>query len=439
MPSSPLSPLSAAAVDLSRHVRAGDRIHWGQGEAQPRTLIKALLEQRHRLGRVAVLLGESQAGLLQPEHTDAIDFATWCGYGGNQALVQAGVLDVWPCHDAALPALIRAGELRVDVLFLQVSPPDALGRYSLGCAMDTLPAALDTARVVIAEVHAGVPWTHGERYLNREDFDVLVEADYPLDAPSAADTIDSTDARVRAIARHAAALIDDGATLQSGPGAIPDAILAQLADRRGLGLHTDTAGAAVVELAARGALTNEHKRVDRGIGVAARLAGGARLRRHAAHDEGLSLRGIDYLHDPAVLARLDRFTAINTAIEVDLGGQVNTEVRGGYYVGAVGGASAFSRAARASRGGLAIVALTSTHGHRSRIVASCGGPIGIARSDVDVIVTEYGVADLRGRGLWARLRAMLDIAAPEHRDALERQSHETLRGAGVDWSQLVGA
>lgn len=436
----PLS-VTAAAVDLSRHVRAGDRIHWGQGDAQPRTLIQALVAQRQRLGRVAVLLGESQPGLLRPEYADAIDFASWCGSGGNDALVRAGVLDVWPCHQAALPALIRAGDLRVDVLFVQVSPPDRLGRYSLGSAIDTLPAALDTARVVIGEVHADVPWTHGERYLNREDFDVLVEANYPLDAHTPFEGGDAlaVDARVTAIARHAAALIDDCATLQTGPGAIPNAVLAQLADRRGLGLHTDTAGAALVELAAHGALTNEHKRVDRGVGVAARLAGGAALRRHAALGASLCLRGLDYIHDAGVLARLDRFTTINSAFEVDLTGQANTEVCSGDYIGAVGGAPAFSRAARASPGGLSIVVLTATHGHRSRIAGACAGPIALARSDVDVVVTEYGVADLRGRGLSARLRAMLDIAAPEHRDALARQSHEALRGAGVDWSQLVGA
>lgn len=427
----------AADIELSRWVRSGDTIAWGQAGAEPRSLVAALIAQRHRLGRLQLLLGIGQHGLLQPAHADAFDFLSYCGSGSNRLLAEAGLLDILPGHYGHWPALMRSGRLRVDVLMLQVSPPDAQGRYSYGLAHDYLPAARAAARVVIGEVNAQVPWTCGQSHLRAEDFDALVDASYP---PTAAGLHHrATPASEQAIAAHVAALIDDGATLQVGLGSVPEAILAALRTHRDLGLHSGAACDSVVDLAECGALTNARKSIDRGIGVAGLLLGGPRLLSHAAGNPQLQLRSLDYTHDPGVLASLERLVALNSAVEVDLGGQVNAEVAAGRYVGAVGGAPAFLQAAQASRGGLPIVALPATVNGRSRIVAGLSGPVSTARCEAGLIVTEHGVADLRGQALSSRLRRMLAIAAPEHRDNLARQAHDAWRCAGVHWTQRLGS
>jgi acetyl-CoA hydrolase len=400
--------------DLRRWIRPGDTVLWGQAHAEPQTLTRALVEQRHAVGRTRVLLGVGATELLTPAHADAFDFLAYCGGGTHRALARAGLLDVLPCHYSQWPAMMRSGALRVDVVMLQVSPPDAEGRHSLGLAHEYLVPALEAARVILAEVHADVPWTHGARSLHRDEIDLCVSASYPLPAPAVA----APGAVERAIAHHAAGYIEDGATLQTGLGAIPQAVLGALHDRRDLGVHSGVIGDAVVDLAEAGALTNARKRIDRGASVAGLLMGSARLHRHAHCNPALQMRGSDYTHDPQVLAALERFVAINSAIEVDLTGQVNAEVAGGVYVGAVGGALDFLRAAQRSRGGVPIVALPSTAGAASRIVAKLSGPVTTPRSDAGVIVTEHGAADLRGLTLRQRVERMLTIAHPAHRAAL---------------------
>ncbi|WP_213958813.1 MULTISPECIES: acetyl-CoA hydrolase/transferase family protein [unclassified Variovorax] len=402
-------------IDLARWVRPGDTVLWGQANAEPRTLTQALVAQRHALARLRLVLGIDLSRTLQPEHADAFDFVSYCGAGGNRALARAGVLNILPCPYSQLPRQLRAGDLQVDVVLLQVSPPDAHGRHSLGIANDLLIAALETARVVIAECHADVPWTHGARTLQAHEIDLLVEATLPpLENPPAPPSETSL-----AIARNVARWIEDGATLQLGLGGIPDAVLPLLADRRDLGLHSGVIGDGVAELMECGALTSARKSIDAGVGIAGMLMGSQRLYRFANRNPALQLRGSDYTHGGEVLRRVERFVAINSAIEVDLTGQVNAEVAMGDYVGAVGGAPDFIRAAQCSRGGLSIIALPATAMSRSRIVSTLSGPVTTPRCDAGIFVTEYGVADLRGLGLAARRRRMLEIAAPEHRDALD--------------------
>ena len=388
---------------------------WGQANAEPLTLTRALVAQRHPLARLRLVLGIDLSRTLRPEHADAFDFTSYCGAGGNRQLARAGVLDLMPCPYSELPALLRGGALKVDAVLVQVAPADADGRYSLGLANDLLIAALEAARVVIAEVNPKVPWTHGARTLLAEDIDLLVEARHaPLESAPAARSEQHL-----AIAQRVADLIEDGVTLQLGLGGVPDAVLPLLTGRRDLGLHSGVIGDGVVDLAESGALTNARKSIDAGVGIAGVLMGSQRLYRHAHRNPALQLRGSDYTHGADVLRRIDRFVAINSAIEVDLSGQVNAEVAAGEYVGAVGGSPDFIRAAQASRGGMSIIALPATAGARSRIVSSLSGPVTTPRCDAGIFVTEYGVADLRGLGLAARRRRMLDIAAPEHRAALE--------------------
>lgn len=418
----------AAAVDLGRWIRPGDTVVWGQAGAEPRSLVAAYLAQRHAFARTRAFLGLGTNALVQPCHADAVDFIGYCGTG-HGALVRAGVLDILPSHYAEFPSLLRAGRLKADVVLLQVSAPDAQGRHSYGLAMEYLPAAVSAARVVMAEINPRVPFVHGAAYIHRDTVDHFVDADYPPvgDVAAGGD-------RETAIARHVAGLVEDGMTLQVGLGNLPDAVLACLRERRDLGLHSGAATTEVAALADCGALTNARKSIDRGVSVAGMLLGGDALLRHADCNPRFQLRPTEYTHAPDVLARIERFAAINSAIEVDLTGQVNAEVAAGRYVGAVGGAGGFLRAALHSRGGLSVVALPSTAGERSRIVAQLSGPVSTARNEIGFVVTEHGVADLRGLSLRARIRCLLEVAAPQHRESLERHARDLTRTGVPDLS-----
>ncbi len=412
---------------LQALLHPGDTLWWGQATAEPLTLTRAVTAHRHALargGRLRVFVGIGNSDTLRPEHADTIDFFGYIAGGTHRALAQAGVLDALPSHYSHLPGLIRAGTLPADVVLLQVSPPDEQGRHSLGLVHEYLTAALEKARVVIGEVN---PWTHGSVHLRAGDFALLIDAENPpLDAERA-----EPGPVEQAIARHIANHIQDGATLQVGIGKLPEAVLSALHDRRDLGLHTGAAGDGIVALAEAGVLTNARKGRDVGVGIAGILMGTERLRRWAHRNPRIALRGTDYTHDPEVLASLNQMVAINAAIEVDLTGQVNAEVAGGAYVGGVGGAVDFLRGAARCKGGLPIVALPATAKGATRIVAQLSGPVSTPRSDAGLIVTEHGVADLRGQPLSRRVRRMLDIAAPEHRAELDRQAHALLRRCGA--------
>jgi acyl-CoA hydrolase len=391
---------------------------WGQGSAEPLPLTQALMAQRHAIGHFGVFLGVTFSDTLKAEYADCIRFSAYCGTGGNRALAKAGKLDILPCHYSQLPGMIASGQLKVDVLLLQLAPANERGEYSLSMAHEYLIPALETARVVVAEVNERAPWTHGERALVEDDIDYLVRTERdPVELinprPGAAD---------QAIARSIAGLIGDGATLQFGMGALPDTILAQLGDRRDLGVHSGAIGDQVAVLMQTGAINNSRKSIDRGHTVAGVMFGSKRLHDFAHNNAQIAFRDSAYTHGAGVLAQIENFVALNSAVEVDLTGQINAEVAAGVYVGAVGGAGDFLRAAQRSEGGLPIVALPSTAAKYSRIVHKLSGPVSTPRSDACIIVTEYGVADLRGLGLAERARRMLAIAHPDHRDQLERES-----------------
>jgi acyl-CoA hydrolase len=411
--------LKAQDLDLTRVIRPGDRLMWGQSVAEPRTLIARVIEQRGRLGGIRVFLGIGAGGQLGPAHADSIGFLSYCGSGTNRRLEKTGVLDILPVHYSQLPQLIRGGGLRIDVLMLQVSPPDAQGCHSLGLAREYLVPAVSTARAIIGEVHQDVPWTFGEPYLTAGDFAMLVESESDLpDLPAA-----EIGPIEEAIGRNVASLVADGATLQTGIGAIPDAALTQLTGHRDLGLHSGSIGNGALRLIEGGVITNARKSVDRGISVGGILMGGAALRRFAHLNPALELRGTEYTHGRDGLGRIDGLVAINSAVEVDLTGQVNSEVAGGTYVGGVGGINDFLRAAGASPRGVPVVALPSMAGAVGRIVPRLGGPVTVARSDPCIIVTEHGIADLRGASLAQRAARMTAIAHPDQREALARAAH----------------
>lgn len=378
-------------VDLGSVIRRGDAVIWGQACAEPQTLLEALVAQRSSLGEVGCFLGSSYSGIVRPGHADHLRLSSYCGTGSNRALADAGVLEILPLPYSQLGPLIREGRIRCDVLMLQVSPPNARGEYSLGLAADYLVPALDACRALIGEVNEQVPWTYSDRLLARNDFDLLVESSRPPALPPARPPSELE----LAIARNAAALIPDGAVLEFGIGALPEAVCGFLGRREGLRVHSGTVGDGVVELVERRIVS----RVD-----AAMLIGSRRLFDFARENERVGLRSSEYTHGDEVLSRQPRFIAINSAVEVDLGGQVNGELAGSSYLGAVGGALDFVRAANRSPGGISLTLLTA-----ARVVETLSGPVSVPRGEAGVIVTEKGTADLRGCSLRERSRRLRAI------------------------------
>jgi acyl-CoA hydrolase len=405
------------SVDLDRYIRPGDLVVWGQGCAEPLSLTEALADQREQLGGVRCFTGISRSSAVRVENCDYLSFVSYSAAGANRALADAGALDILPVHYSELPRILGYGPLRADVLFLSVPPAAPDGTFGLGLGADYPATLIDQARTVIAEVNDQVPDVSGGRRVRRGEIDVLVHVsrqppEYPM-APAGG--IEN------AIADHIAGLIPDGATIQLGIGSIPSAVASLLRGHHDLGIHSGVITDAVADLIAAGVVTGARKSVDQGIVVTGFLMGSRALIALAARDRSIELRDTRYTHDPAVLAAQDRLVAINSATEVDLTGQVNSETAAGRYVGAVGGAADFLRGAARSAGGVPVIALPSTAGPASRIVARLSGPASQSRADAGVIVTEYGIADLRGLTLSQRQERMLAIAHPDHRAALEKE------------------
>ncbi len=409
-------------IDLTKFIRKGDTILVGQGTAEPRSLIEALIEQRHQLPGVKVFVGSSFTGLLKPEHADAIRFVGLGGVGESVHLTRAGVLDVVPVHLGAMAQLIASSALRVDVAFVQLSTANAEGFHSLGLVADFLPAAVSVARVTLAEVNPHVPFTTGHTLVSADQLAAVIADDRPLITVTqrGATVTDAT------IARHVAELIPDNVTLQIGIGATPDSVLSLLSDRRGLGVHAGLITDAVFDLVDCGALDNSHKEIDRGVSVTGSMFGTERLYRWANDNPNLRVCPVSYTHDARVLASFETFHAVNGAIEVDLTGQVNAEVMSGTHAGTIGGGPAFARAAMMSPKGRSIVTLPSSTkgGTVTRIVPRLpDGAVTTSRADVDVVVTEHGVAHLRGASISERMKRLIAIADPNHRVELERFAH----------------
>ena len=418
--------LPADDLDLAGIIKPGDKVFWGQGTSEPLTLSEALVRQRSKIGPLSVFLGVSFSDTVTPEHADSLSCYSYGAIGTNQRLSKAGVLGILPCHYSQIPDLISRGALRCDVALLQLSSPDAAGEYSLGVANDYMLDAARAARVVIAEVNDRVPWTYGGESLRETRIDYLVRTSRPV-LEVKAQRISEVDRR---IAAHVVPRIPDGAVLETGIGALPDAILASLHGRRDLGVHSGMVGDGVIELMEAGVVTNQLKPVDRGITVTGVLFGSERLYRYAHRNPGIRLSPARYTHSAQVMAQFDVFVAINSALEVDLTGQVNAEVSDAEYVGAVGGQVDFVRAALASPRGCSIIALPSTAKSESisRIVSRlAGGVTTTPRSDADLVVTEWGAAELRGQTIAERARRMIAIAHPACREQLEREAHDLLR------------
>lgn len=410
----------STSIDLGKYLKAGDRIVWGQACGEPQTLIEALIAQAEGIGNLSAFTASSFSGLLTPAAVEHFSLSSMGAIGALRTLTAAGKLNVIPSHVSQIGPMIEQGIIGCDVAFVQLSPADAEGYHSFGLISDHVQAMVAKARVVIAEVNDQVPFTLGEK-LHASRITCAVHSSR-APAEVAAAKIGETD---EAIAKFAAAYIEDGAVLQTGVGAVPDAILRLLLDRRDLGVHSGMLGDGLVDLVEAGVITNARKKIDTGVSINGALIGTKRLYQWAHRNSKMRMCSTSYTHDAAVLAQLDQLVTINSALEVDLSGQVNAEQSGTAYLGGTGGQVDFVRAGSRSRGGRSIIALSATAkgGSLSKIVPTLSGPVTTARSDVDVIVTEFGAAELKGQTLAERTRRLIAIAHPDFREELDRAAH----------------
>lgn len=412
---------SADQLDLSKYLRSGDHIVWGQACGEPTTLVEALIAQAEGIGNLSAFTATSFSGLLTAEAGEKLAISSMGTIGQLRAIAAAGRLGIIPCHVGQIGPMIAAGLIGCDVAFVQVSPADADGNHSYGLVSDHIQAAVAKARIVIAEVNDQVPFTLGDALLPAARITHAVHVSrMPVEVAAA--PIGETD---QAIAAHAAAYIGDGACLQVGIGAVPDAILRLLGDRRDLGVHSGMVGDGLVDLVEAGVVTNARKPIDPGVSITGALIGTRRLYAFADRNPRIGMRNAAYTHSDATLSKLPNLVTINSALEVDLTGQVNAEQSGTTYMGGTGGQVDYVRAGSRSPGGRSIIALPATAkgGKISRITTALAGPVTTARSEVDVIVTEYGAAELKGQTLAERTRRLIAIAHPDFREELERAAH----------------
>ncbi|MGG7102678.1 acetyl-CoA hydrolase/transferase family protein [Rhodococcus sp. 24CO] len=407
-------------MELNRFLNWGDRIVIGQACGEPTTLIEALIDQGAAIGGLSAFVATSFSGVFNAEASESFSLSSMGAIGTLRSLAKAHKLSVIPCHVSQVAPMIEAGLIGCDVAFVQVSAADRGGNHSFGLISDYVQAAVARARVVVAEVNDQVPFTCGE-LLPAAKIDYAIHVSRPPVTLAPA-IIGPTD---HAIAEHAAAYIEDGSVIQVGIGAVPDALLRLIRDRKDLGVHSGMVGDGLVDLVESGTVTNARKRIDRGVSITGALIGSKELYAYAHRNPAIRMCATSYTHDAAVLAQLDKLVTVNSALEVDLTGQVNAEQSGSAYLGGTGGQVDFVRAGSRSPGGHAIMALPATAkgGTVSRITAQLSGPVTTARSDIDVVVTEFGAAELRGQNLAERAQRLINIAHPDFREDLMREAH----------------
>ncbi len=393
------------------------------GFAEPPLLAHHLAAQAAELNGVRVL---TLMPMGEPEYATAaatahLDVATFLPGRGLRAAVDEGRARALRQPLSRIPGLFERGELRADAILLQVAPPDAQGLVSLGISVDYLRAVLAQSPVVVAEINPQMPRTLGDAALPVDRIDFFVDANGPLleAAPVQADDVD------RRIAQHVAALIEDGAVLQVGIGSLPDQVLAQLGHLKHLGLHSGIVSDGIRPLIEAGVIDNSTKRRFEGVSVTA-MAGGTRDFYDFVHQNpAIEFHPCSVTHDPGVLRAIDCLCAINSALQVDLGGNANAEQANGRLISLPGGLPDFAAAATKSRGGKSIIALRSSfaRGAHSNVVARLGegAPVTVVADDIDFVVTEYGVASIRCLAPAQRAAALVAIAHPAHRERLQRE------------------
>jgi acyl-CoA hydrolase/RimJ/RimL family protein N-acetyltransferase len=408
-----------SAAQAVQRVRSGDHIFIGSGCAEPQGLVRALAENESVVeGEILHILTLGIAPYADPRFPSRFRHnALFIGANVRDA-VHAGLADYTPVFLSEIPGLFRSGRLGVDAALITVSPPDRAGYVSLGISVDVVRSAIESADVVLAEVNAAMPRTHGDSFVHLSEIDAFVECDAPLlEVPQV-----EPDAVTLEIARNVASLIPDGATLQLGIGDIPQALTHLLHDKHDLGVHSEMVSDGILSLIEAGVVTGRRKSVHKGKVVTSFCMGSRRLYDYVDDNPVFEFLGVDWVNDPFVIARNDDMVAINSALQVDLTGQVCADSVGHKFFSGIGGQADFIRGASRSRGGKPIIAIRSTADDDgvSRIVPvlSEGAGIVTSRGDVHYVVTEYGVANLYGRSVRERALALISIAHPSFRQEL---------------------
>lgn len=416
----------ASAEDVVTRIQPRHRVFVHGAAATPQALIRELVRQAPRLHGVELIHLHTEGPApyaSEPElrrHFRTVNLFV----GPNiRPHVNRQEVDYLPCFLSEIPALFRSGERPIDVALLSLSPADAHGFHTLGTSVDVARAAADCAKVILAQVNTQLPRLHGDGYLHRSKLSAFCEVDEALPGPSG--TPPSPTPLEQALAKHVASLIEDGSCLQVGIGNIPNAVLAALSGHRHLGVHTEMFSDGLLPLLQSGAVDNSLKKVHPGKTVGSFLLGSRQLYDFVDGNPSVILLGADYVNHPNTIARNPKAVAINSAVEIDLTGQVCADSVGHRLISGVGGQMDFMRGASLSPGGKAILALSSrTSRGKSRIVFELNPGAGVVttRAHVQYVVTEYGIADLSGKTLGERSRALIQIAHPEDRDDLERSA-----------------
>lgn len=415
-----------SADEAVKAVRSGDHVHLSSVASAPRILIDALC-RRGENGelkdvRIHHLHTEGDAPYCDPKF-DGIFFHQGFFIGANvRASVQAGYSDYIPVSLSETQRLYRCGALPCDVAMVQVCPPDRHGYVSLGTSVDATLAAIECARTVIAVVNRNVPRAWGQAMIPLDMIDIFVEDDTPLE-PAHFSAPNETEC---AIGRNCAELIEDGSCLQMGIGAIPNAVLAQLGNHRNLGIHTEMFADGVLELVEKGVINGANKVTDRGKLVSTFLMGSRKCYDFIDDNPMVAMMDVGYTNDPYVIARNPKMTAINSALQIDLTGQVCADSLGTKFYSGVGGQVDFVYGASMSEGGKAIIAMPSvTNRGQSKISPTLfeGAGVVTSRARVNWVVTEYGAVNLYGKSLQERAKLLISIAHPDHREELDRAAY----------------
>ncbi|MGE9296719.1 MAG: GNAT family N-acetyltransferase [Puniceicoccales bacterium] len=413
------------AKDWPKIALPGSRLFIGSGAACPQALVASMLGEQKKLADIELshirTLGPTP--WIEPSYRDTFKANVFFIGPGIRDAVNDGIADYSPCFLSELPSLFMEGVIPLRAALVMVTPPDAQGYCSLGVSVDVVQAACRAAQVVVAQINPRLPRTFGESFLHVSEIDYAMEAEAELPEWGQETDIDVADK----IGEYVAQLVEDGATLQVGVGTLPDRAIRALKGHRRLGVHTEMFSDGVRELIEAGAVDNSEKRLNRGQTIASYCIGSRALYDFVNENPHISFRPTDYTNNIAQIAKNPKVVALNSAMEVDLTGQVAASIGGKFFRG-VGGLMDFTRGAVLSRDGLPIIALPSTarDGERSRIVPFLDQGAGLvgSRADIHFVVTEYGIATLRGRTVRERALELIKIAHPKFRDELLRIARE---------------
>ena len=415
------------AQEAVQVIKSGDRVYVQAAAATPGVLTKALAERAGELRNVEIchLHTEGDAPYANPELRDSF-FVNSFFIGKNvRHTIAAGNGSYTPVFLSELPGLFRKRILSLDVVLIHVTPPDRHGYCSLGVSVEASIAAIENAKIVIAQVNPNMPRTFGDGIIHVSEIQYMVEANVPIHGHEPAAISEQEDK----IGEFVASLIEDGSTLQMGIGSIPNAALKKLTGHKDLGLHTEMFSDGVIDLIEKNVINGNYKGVVRGRALATFLIGSKRLYDFIDDNPFIEMRESSFVNDTSVIRRNPKMIAINSAIEVDVTGQVSADSIGRKMYSGIGGQMDFMRGASLSDGGKAIIALPSiTKNGESKIVPFLkqGAGVVTTRGHVQYVVTEFGIADLYGKTLTQRIKELIMVAHPDHREAIDRAYHDTL-------------